>query len=146
MCHSCAHTDRLSHFDQNDQNLNFKSLLWDQGRKNNCCVYHNILNGRDFKGIKCVGLKELFSAGLKLIGLISDLLTSYGYRSWRSTHQNFKLPGTCLYPSPVPLLNNITLTVQTVWLPYKWTKPLSGWRLAGWLKWSTIPLMHSVVW
>lgn len=72
------------------------------------------LNGRHVKGIKCVGLKELFSAGLKLIGLISDLLTSYGYHSWRSSHQNFKLPGTCLHPFPVPLLNNITLTVQTV--------------------------------
>lgn len=66
------------------------------------------------KEIKCVGLKVLSSAGLKLIGLISDLLTSYVNHSWWSSCQNFKLPGTCLYPSPVPLLNNITLTVQTV--------------------------------
>lgn len=36
------------------------------------------LNGSHFKGIKCVGLTELSSAGLKLIGLISDLLASYG--------------------------------------------------------------------
>lgn len=112
MCDLCAHAG-LSHFDQNDQNLNLDSLLSDQGKITAVFII-TFWNGRDFKGIKCVGLRQLSSAGLKLIGLISDLLTSYGYHSWWSTHQNFKLPGTCLYPFPVPLLNNITLTVQTV--------------------------------
>lgn len=111
MCDLCAHTG-LSHFDQNDQNLNLDSLLSDQGKLT--AVFTTFLNGRHFKGAKCVGLKESSSAGLKLIGLISDLVTSYGNRNWWSTRQNFKLHGTCLYPSLVPLLNNVTLTVQTV--------------------------------
>lgn len=73
------------------------------------------LNGRYFKGIKCVRLKELSSVGLKLIGLISDPLSSYGYTVGGALIRILNWAGTCLHPfSPAPLLNNITLTVQTV--------------------------------
>lgn len=72
-----------------DQNLNLYSLLWDPDKIT--AVFSTMFfNEREFKGIKCVDLKELYSAGLKLIGLISYLLRSYGYHSCWSTHQNFK--------------------------------------------------------
>lgn len=63
---------------KNDQNLNLDPLLSDQGKLTLCLSQHFFLNGRHFKGIKCVGLTELSSAGLKLIGLISEVLISYG--------------------------------------------------------------------
>lgn len=64
------HIEDFPHLDQNDQHFNLDSLLSDQGEITAAFIT-TFLNGRDFKGMKCVGLKELSSVGLKLIGLIS---------------------------------------------------------------------------
>lgn len=59
------------------------------------CVHHRTLSGREFKG------KKMFaSLRISILWncLIAGLFRSHKYRSWWSTNQNFKLPGSCLYP------------------------------------------------
>jgi len=88
--------------DQNGQHLNVASLSSDRGEVTAAFITA-CLSGTHFKGIQCVGLEEMSSAGLKLIGLISALSTSCGHAVGGALVRIFKLPGSCFYPFPVPL-------------------------------------------